>query len=76
MKVKPFILPALIAVAGIVLLFVLELKIWGILVILLALVYGFVRYCQVKDPAKYGDIEDKVALLNDRFHRARKQDDN
>ena len=76
MKVKPFLFPALIAVLGIVLLFVLIPKIWGILLILLGLAYGYVRYGQLKHPEKSGDIVEKAALLNDRFHRVRDRHDN
>ena len=72
---KSFLLPALIAAGGIVLLFVLIPKIWGILVILLALVYGFVKYSQLKHPEK-SDIFENAALLRDRFHRVRHQNDN
>ena len=76
MKVKPFLFPALIAVFGIVLLFVLIPKIWGILLILLGLAYGYVRYGQLKHPEKSGDIVEKAALLNDRFHRVRRRNGN
>ncbi len=75
MKVKPFLFPALIAVFGIVLLFVLIPKIWGILLILLGLVYGYVRHIQLKHPENSEDIVEKAALLNDRFHRVRDQHD-
>ena len=62
MKVKPFLFPALIAVFGIVLLFVLIPKIWGILLILLGLVYGYVRHIQLKHP----EIQ-KTSLKKPRF---------
>ena len=76
MKAKSFLFPALIAVIGIVLLFVLIPKIWGILVILLALAYGFVKYSQLKHPEKSEDIAEKAALFRDRFHRVRHQNGN
>ena len=75
MKVKSFLFPALIAIFGILLLFVLIPKIWGILLILLGLAYGYVRYSQLKHPEKSGDIVEKAALLNDRFHRVRHRND-
>ena len=73
MKVRPFLFPALIAVIGIVLLFILEPKIWGVLLILLALAYGFVRYSQAKRPEESDSVVEKASLLNDRFHRVRRQ---
>ncbi len=73
MKKQAFLYAALIAAVGIVLLFVLIPKIWGILLILLALAFAYAAYSQFKHPDKAGDIVDKVVLLNDRFHRARKQ---
>ena len=75
MKAKPFLFPALIAVFGIILLFVLIPKIWGILLILLGLAYGYVRYGQLKHPERSGDIVEKATLLNDRFYRVRRRND-
>ena len=76
MNVKTVFPPALIAVTGIVLLFVLIPKIWGILLILLGLVYGYVKYSQQKHLRKSEDVVEKAALLNDRFHRVRHRNSN
>ena len=73
MKVQPFLFPALITVIGIVLLFILESKIRGVLLIVLALAYGFFRYSQVKHPEESDSVAEKALLLNDRFHRTRRQ---
>ena len=70
-KVSAYIVAALIAVAGIVFLFVLESKILGILLILLAAAFGFTVFNQIRHPEKDGDVFDKAALFRDRFHRVR-----
>ena len=71
MKKNTFLYAALIAAAGIVLLFVLVPKIWGILLILIGLALAYIAYNQIRHPEKTGDIVEKAALLNDRFHRVR-----
>lgn len=71
MKKSGFIGAALIGITGIVLLFVLIPKIWGILLILLALTIAWTVYNQLRHPEK-GDVTDTLWRLQDRFHRARK----
>ncbi len=64
------------AVVGIVLLFVLESKLPGVLLVLLAVAIGFTVFRQLKHPDKKEDAFDKAALYRDRFHRARHSDEN
>ena len=64
-------LPVLAAAAGIALLFVLEPKIWGVLLILLGLAWGFTVFRRVKHPETAGSVTETAALFRDRFHRAR-----
>lgn len=71
MKKNELIVAALIAVVGVVLLIALESKIVGILLVLLALVFGFTVYNRAKHPEK-GDIGEIFARQMDRFHRVRK----
>ena len=72
-KKQTLFFAALIAASGIVLLFVLIPKIWGILLILAGLVLAYTAYNQARHPEK-GEVAEKAALINDRFHRARNQD--
>ena len=70
-KINAYVVTSLLAVTGIVLLFVLESKILGILLVLLAAAFGFTVFRQLKNPEKNEDVFDKAALFRDRFHRAR-----
>ena len=74
-KATAYIGTILPAVVGIVLLFVLESKLPGVLLILLAVTIGFTVFRQLKHPDKK-DAFDKAALYRDRFHRARRSDEN
>ena len=75
-KTTAYIGTILPAAAGIVLLFVLESKLPGILLVLLAAAVGFTVFRQLKHPEKTEDVFDKAALFRDRFHRARQTDEN
>ena len=75
-KATAYIGTILPAAAGIALLFVLESKLPGILLVLLAAAVGFTLFRQLKHPGKTEDAFDKAALYRDRFHRARQSGGN
>ena len=75
-KATAYMAAILPAALGIGLLFVLESKLPGILLVLLAAAIGVTVFRQLKHPEKTEDVFDKAALFRDRFHRARQTDEN
>ena len=64
----------LLAVVGVVLLFVLESKVFGLLCIVLAMLSVITMMNRKNKTGKDDDLTDRAAAMRDRFHRARQME--